>query len=114
MFSVLIVSLVLVDGLESESADEAEDEDPTPGGHRLLDARDGVMRVGFHQDAESMHPQVSEDFIKPSISIDYVYLFMSNVATRTCFSLPILFIINVCTLPGTDLYLEYIRMYNYA
>jgi hypothetical protein len=77
MFSVMIVSVVLVDGLESESADEAEDEDPTPGGHQLLDARDGVTRVGSHQDAESIqHPQVSDVFKNPSISIDYVFLFM--------------------------------------
>jgi hypothetical protein len=77
MFSVLIVSVVLVDGLESESADEAEDEDPTPGGHQLLDARYGVTRVGTHQDAESMHPQVSVKFFKnPSILIDNVFLFM--------------------------------------
>jgi hypothetical protein len=63
MFSTLIVSVVLVDGLESESADEAEDEDPTPGGHQLLDPRHGVTRVGSHQDAESIHhPQVSEVF----------------------------------------------------
>ncbi len=76
MFSTLIVSVVLVDGLESESADEAEDEDPTPGGHQLLDARDGVTRAGSHQDAKSMHPQVSEVFKNPSISIDNVFLFM--------------------------------------
>ena len=63
MFSALIVSVVLNYGLESESADEAEDEDPTPGGHQLLDPRHGVTRVGSHQDAESIHhPQVSEVF----------------------------------------------------
>jgi hypothetical protein len=63
MFSTLIVSVVLVDGLESESADEAEDEDPTPGGHQLLDVRHGVTRAGSHQDPESIHhPQVSEVF----------------------------------------------------
>jgi hypothetical protein len=89
MFSALIVSVVLNYGLESESADEAEDEDPTPGGHQLLDARHGATRVGSHLDAESMHPQVTMCFC-----------LCKNVATRICFSFPILLIVNVCTLQG--------------
>jgi hypothetical protein len=93
MFSVLIISVVLVDGLESESADEAEDEETTPGGHRLLDARHGVTRVAFHQDAESIHhPQVSVKFLKTrQYRLIMCFFLCKNVATRICFSLPILF-----------------------